>query len=47
MPAAILSGLFRKGEKAMGADSKKGKITVVGIGPGEIDQMTLEAYQCD
>lgn len=28
----------------MGADSKKGKITVVGIGPGAIDQMTFEAY---
>ena len=28
----------------MGADSKKGKITVVGMGPGAIDQMTFEAY---
>lgn len=28
----------------MGAESKKGKVTVVGMGPGAIDQMTFEAY---
>jgi precorrin-3B C17-methyltransferase len=36
--------MFEKGERSMGNDSKKGKITVVGMGPGAIDQMTFEAY---
>ena len=37
--------MFEKGERSMGIDSKKGKITVVGMGPGAIDKMTFEAYQ--
>ena len=29
----------------MGSEAKKGKVIVIGIGPGEIDQMTMEAYR--